>query len=278
MAQKIALFNHKDGVGKTTTTFNLAWMLASKGKRVLMADTDPRCNLTGLILGYEGFEKFYENGKMDNLRDALAPAFESSPKLIEAVDCHPVEGHEGLFLLPGHLRLSEYEVTLSMAQESSGFTQKLQNMPGAIPYLLEKTAKKFDADYLLIDMAPSLSSINQNLLMASDFFAIPTHRYYSSAMAMESLAIVLPLWYTWAKKAQSSDKLRDFEGREYFKPEEPLITLHLWLFAHNGVTPGAKKLLEKHQIYWSDRSDLDALIQQAGLRRLPKFGEEEDMR
>lgn len=214
MAKKIALFNHKGGVSKTTTTFNLAWMLASKGKRVLMADTDPRCNLTGLILGHEGpngFKKFYENGKMDNLRDALAPAFESSPKLIEAVDCLPVEGCEGLFLLPSHLRLSEYEITLGMAQESSGFTQTLQNLPGAIPYLLEKAAKKLDADYVLIDMAPSLSSINQNLLMTSDFFAIPTHPDYFSMMAMESLAIVLPQWYTWAKKAQSSKILRDAE-------------------------------------------------------------------
>jgi len=71
-----------------------------------------------------------------------------------------------------------------------------------------------------------------------------------------------------------SEKLRDFEGREYFRPEKPVITLRLWLFAHNGVTPGAKKLLEKHQIYWSDRSDLDALIQEAGLRRLPKFDDQ----
>lgn len=53
MAQKIALFNHKGGVSKTTTTFNLGWMLASKGKRVILVDTDPQCNLTGMALGEE---------------------------------------------------------------------------------------------------------------------------------------------------------------------------------------------------------------------------------
>jgi cellulose biosynthesis protein BcsQ len=42
MAKKIALFNHKGGVSKTTTTFHLGWMLAAKGKKVLMVDTDPR--------------------------------------------------------------------------------------------------------------------------------------------------------------------------------------------------------------------------------------------
>ena len=53
MAQRIALFNHKGGVSKTTTTFNLGWMLASKGKRVVLVDADPQCNLTGIVLGFK---------------------------------------------------------------------------------------------------------------------------------------------------------------------------------------------------------------------------------
>lgn len=57
MVQKIALFNHKGGVSKTTTTFNLGWMLASKGKRVILVDTDPQCNLTGMALKTEESEE-----------------------------------------------------------------------------------------------------------------------------------------------------------------------------------------------------------------------------
>ena len=53
MVQKIAFFNHKGGVSKTTTTFNLGWMLAEKGKRVIIVDTDPQCNLTGMALAKE---------------------------------------------------------------------------------------------------------------------------------------------------------------------------------------------------------------------------------
>ncbi len=204
MAQRIALFNHKGGVSKTTTTFNLGWMLASKGKKVILVDADPQCNLTGIVLGYTGiteFEQFYK--KETNLRDGIAPAFESRPKLIEAVECIPVKGQKDLFLLPGHIRLSEYEVTLGIAQELSGSIQTLQNLPGSIAYLLEKTAKKFDADYVLIDMNPGLSSINQNLLMTSNFFIVPTNPDYFSVMAIESLATVLPKWYTWAEKART---------------------------------------------------------------------------
>ncbi|MEB3341381.1 ParA family protein [Okeania sp.] len=55
MVKKIAVFNHKAGVGKTTTAFNLGWMLTEKGKTVILAHTDPQCNLTGIILG-EGTE------------------------------------------------------------------------------------------------------------------------------------------------------------------------------------------------------------------------------
>ncbi|MBI1929442.1 AAA family ATPase [Candidatus Poribacteria bacterium] len=212
MTRKIALFNHKGGVSKTTTTFNLGWMLASKGKNILLVDADPQCNLTGLVLGYKGlteFEQFYETETERNLRAGLAPAFESRPKLVEAVDCIPVDGQEGLFLLPGHIRLAEYEVTLGIAQELSGTIQTLQNLPGSISFLLEKTAEKFDTDYVLIDMNPSLSSINQNLLMTSDFFIVPTSPDYFSVMAIDSLTAVLPRWHAWAKKAHSLQILKD---------------------------------------------------------------------
>jgi cellulose biosynthesis protein BcsQ len=177
MAKRIAMFSHKGGVSKTTTTFHLGWMLASKGHRVIVVDADPQCNLSGLILGFKGeneFEHFYEAEGTRNIRAGLAPAFESQPRSIEPVECVAVEGREGLFLLPRHIRLSEYEVTLGIAQELSGSIQTLQNLPGSISYLLNVTAERYRADYVLVDMNPSLSSINQNLLMTSDFFIVPT--------------------------------------------------------------------------------------------------------
>lgn len=213
MVQKIALFNHKGGVSKTTTTFNLGWMLADKGKRVILVDTDPQCNLTGLTLGEESedderrIQEIYNT--TSNIKTGLAPAFESQPRAIEAVDCIRIQGRDDLFLLPGHINLTEYEVTLGIAQELSGSIQTLKNLPGSINDLLEKTATKFNADYMLIDMSPSLGSINQNLLMISDFFLVPTTADFFSVMAIDSLAKVLPRWYAWAKSASSLQILKE---------------------------------------------------------------------
>jgi len=161
MAKRIALFNHKGGVSKTTTAFNLGWMLASRGKTVILVDADPQCNLTGMVLGYGGrteLDQFYENEPGRNIKAGLAPSFESRPSPIVPVECIAVQGRKNLYLLPGHIGLSEYEVTLGIAQELSGTIQTLQNLPGSLSHLLEITAAHHKADYVLIDMNPLLFS------------------------------------------------------------------------------------------------------------------------
>lgn len=218
LVKKIALFNHKDGVGKTTTTFNLGWMLAQKGKRVIVVDADPQSDLTGMILGYKQNElkDFYQKESNRNIRSGLSPAFESMPRLIEAVDCIEVDGVPGLYLLPGHIRLSEYDVLLGIAQELSGNIQTLQNLPGSINYLLEKTAEKFDAEYVLIDMGSGLSSISQNIFSICDFFIVPCSPDYFSVMAFDSLSTILEKWHNWAQKAQ---KLKILQEAVYPYPQ-----------------------------------------------------------
>ena len=211
MATRIALFSHKGGVSKTTTTFNLGWMLAEMGNRVILVDADPQCNLTGMVLGYSGQEldHFYKNEIGRNFRDGLVPAFESRPEPLKAVECVPVCGQTNLYLLPGHIELSEYEVTLGIAQELSGSIQTLQNLPGSMTRVLELTAEHHSADYVLIDLNPSLSSFNQNLVMTSHCFIVPANPDYFSATAVQSLAKILPTWQSWARRAAELPVLKD---------------------------------------------------------------------
>lgn len=201
MIKKICLFNHKGGVSKTTTTYNLGWMLARKGKKVILVDADPQCNLTGLILGEE-FDDFYISRPKDNLKAGISAAFEATPIPLSSIDCFQIPENENLYLVPGHIGLSEYEVPLSISHQLSNTIPTLKNLPGAMNSFLELVSEKYEADYIIIDMNPSLSSINQNLFCLSDYFMVPTSPDYFSVMAINSLSSVLPKWEKWAKMAR----------------------------------------------------------------------------
>jgi chromosome partitioning protein len=201
MATKIAFFNHKGGVGKTTSLFNLGARLAQKGNVVLMIDADTQCNLTLQILGESGYETYYKQKPKNNIKSYLAPAFDSQPILITAGDCISAK-IPNLYVMPGSLDLSGNDTQLSMSFNLSSFLTSMQNLPGSFDYLIQKTAEKYNADFVLIDLNPSLSAINQDLLISSDYFIIPTSTDYFSVQSIYSLATKLPEWENWAKKAR----------------------------------------------------------------------------
>lgn len=215
MAKKVVYFNHKGGVSKTTTTYNLGWMLAEQGKRILVVDADPQCNLTALILG-DNFEPYYfeDATKNNNIKDGVKVAFEGKPQEIQAIECPVAERNPNLFLLPGHANLSEYDAALSFAQTSNNAIATLQNLPGAFNDLINKTAAKYDIDLVFIDLNPGLSAINQNLFVLSDYFIIPTNPDPFSIMAINTLVSVLPRWVDWVERMRPS-----FSEASYPLPE-----------------------------------------------------------
>lgn len=200
--KKIAVFNHKGGVAKTTTTFNMGCALAREGKKILLVDTDSQCNLTLYSMGYEQYETYCEQGNPNNIYGCLIPAYKSQPRLIEAAECYLVE--KNLYLLPGNLDFTENEVQLGIAMQLSNALGSMENLPGAINYLIEKTAEKYEIDFVLFDMNPSLSAINQDVLISADYFLVPTSPDFFSIMAIRSLARVLPNWERWAKEARNT--------------------------------------------------------------------------
>jgi cellulose biosynthesis protein BcsQ len=114
-------------------------------------------------------------------------------------------------LLPGHIGLAEYEVTLGIAQELSGSLVTLRNLPGSLRYLIDATATEYNIDNVIIDMSPSLGAVNQNLLSISDYFIIPMHPDYFSTMAVNSLSNVFPKWRAWAEAAHQNAFLQEAE-------------------------------------------------------------------
>lgn len=197
MAKRVVLFNHKGGVSKTTTVYNLGWMLASQGHKVLLVDADPQCNLSSLILG-DDFDEYYLNQatSLQNIKDGVAAAFMGRPTPIQPVFCNSPPRQPLVTLLAGHATLSEFDASLTFAQTTNALAT-LQNLPGAFNELISQVETANGIDFTLIDLNPGLSAINQNLFLNSDFFLIPTNPDPFSIMALQTLATILPRWGGW---------------------------------------------------------------------------------
>lgn len=192
----ISLFNHKGGVSKTTTTFNLGWMLAEKGYKTLIVDADPQCNLTALVLDYnsvDDIEGFYQENNGCDLASGLDPIMFGNISSMKPGN--PVAtSNKNLFLYCGNLKMSDFETQIGVALTTGEAIPAIKNIPGSLNYLLRETAKHHNFDFVLIDMSPNVGALNHCLLMSSDFFVIPTTPDFFCAQAIKSLNNVLPKW------------------------------------------------------------------------------------
>nr|EKU7552630.1 AAA family ATPase [Klebsiella aerogenes] len=199
MASIISLFNHKGGVSKTTTVFHLGWKIASLGKRVLIVDADPQCNLTGLTLGlddYDSLVKFYDSKQNTDIFNSLAPEFSLEGVMhspLTATSITPTK-NDNLFILAGNIRFSELDTQIATAMTSSNTLPVLRKFVGAFNNLIRKMAAEHDIDIVLVDMSPSVSSTNQCILMSSDYFLVPVSPDFYCYQAIDSLSNVLPKW------------------------------------------------------------------------------------
>jgi len=208
MTTSICLFNHKGGVSKTTTTFNLGWSLAERGHRVLMVDLDSQCNLSGLVLGYraiadEQMEAFYQsrtNLTMKPVVDALMNGV-SPDDVLQADTGRLLEtAQPDLFLLPGHLDTSDLDAQISVALKVASGIPATRNIPGYLPAILHQIAQRHNVDVLLYDLSPNVGGLNEVVLMSSDFFIVPTSPDYFCLQAVGSLKKHILKWHREIKR------------------------------------------------------------------------------
>lgn len=194
-ATRLTLYNHKGGVGKTTLMINIAAALAALGKRVLLVDADPQCNLTSYLVESEVVDDWLDNSdesKGVTIWSALKPFTESSgslktPKVFERL--------KNVFLLPGDIRLSEFEEDLNQIWIEC-LQRKVRGFKGAsaISDLVNKIAERDNIDYVFYDVGPNIGPLNRIILLDCDYFIVPAACDLFSVRALKTLGKSLHSW------------------------------------------------------------------------------------
>lgn len=153
MGKIISLVNQKGGVGKTTTSINLAAALGVLGKKVLLVDLDPQGNATTGV----GFEK---GALRYSIYDALINEKSAS-------DVIKKTKFKNLDLMPANINLAGLDIEfINMQKEDPKFIKGAQ-----LKRVLYEVKDNYD--YILIDCPPSLGILTTNALTASDSIIIP---------------------------------------------------------------------------------------------------------
>ena len=147
--KKLSILNIKGGVGKTTSTINLASTLAEEGKKVLIVDIDAQSNSTMLFKVYD--------------IDALSVSDILLDKNINVIDVIKDTDFDNIDILPSNISLAftEKKILLDVTR----------NQQNRLKKALEQVEDKYD--YCLIDCPPSLNMITINALVASDEVIVP---------------------------------------------------------------------------------------------------------
>jgi chromosome partitioning protein len=159
----IAITNQKGGVGKTTTTVNLAAGLAEKGRRTLVVDLDPQGNATGVL----------------GLRDSETPGLYDA--LVGGANCGDLiqpTRLENLSAITADLDLAGAEVEVA----------KMEDHLSQLRNALEPLRQNQSFDFCLLDCPPSLGILMSNALTAADELLIPIQCEY---FALEGLGLLM---------------------------------------------------------------------------------------
>lgn len=221
--KKIALFNHKGGVGKTTLTVNVADALVDLGKRVLLVDADPQCNLTSFYISEPELEDLLaqsdEEGSGATLWSALKPVVRGRGDVgrIDAWDIR--EGD--ISLLPGDVLLSDYEEVLPAAwTECFARRSRGYDVVTALGQVVENAAAEVNADIVMYDVGPNVGALNRAVLLDCDYFISPVAADLFSLRALStvgrSLGKWIADWKTIRDLAPADDLLRLPSGRPHF--------------------------------------------------------------
>ena len=175
MAKTISIFNNKGGVGKSTISWNLAHSLGDAGKKILLIDFDPQCNLSLAVLGEERFVKTLpvQNVPYGNtIRSFLQRFLQNTGG--EEVFLHKGEHtNPNVDLIAGDFWLNIYAESLNVGADlltGTGLSRYV-----ALKRIISKAEEKagHEYDFAIIDLPPSFGALVRAAFCSSDYFIVP---------------------------------------------------------------------------------------------------------
>lgn len=222
VTQKVLTFlNNKGGVGKTSLIYHLAWISAKLGKKVVAADLDPQANLTAAFLEEDEIEQLWNDPKRGstiyNCVKPLARVGDITEPILQKVT-------NNLYLIPGDVRLSNYEDSLSGEWPNSMQGQNLyrpMRVLSSFWQVMQMAAQQVRADIILVDVGPNLGAINRSVLIATDYLVIPLGADLFSLQGLKNLGPTLRSWNSdwndrlknWEQKHEEGDSLELPNGK-----------------------------------------------------------------
>lgn len=189
----ISVINYKGGVGKTTTTANVAGQLAWTGKNVLLVDLDPQASLTFSLVRPEDWEsKLSEKRTIKRWFDAAIVGEEAAMDelLYEKMRVNEVlKGRGRLALIPSHLGLINVDMELAVLLGARTMIELKRNYV-KVHQRLARGLAEIDSeafDYVFIDCPPNFNIVTKTAIVASDHVLIPAKPDYLSTLGIDYL-------------------------------------------------------------------------------------------
>lgn len=197
MIRTFAFYNHKGGVSKTTTTFNLAALLSSRhGKKVLLIDADPQSNLTENFFAPPSEEQD-ERLPGTSIYDALRPRFDGSAGKIDVskIELPRHKLYKDLYILRGDWNFSLAERYFSSAL-ALAITESVheKNTYNVLNNLIQDLISAHKFDHVLVDLGPSSGAITNLALLSCDGYFIPVTPDRFCTQAVDALANLIKVW------------------------------------------------------------------------------------
>lgn len=188
----------KGGVGKTTLTVNIADALVDAGKRVLLIDADPQCNLTSFYIDEPRLEALLGGSDEDNsdatIWSAIKPVVLGRGG-IKKVGLWQLGASQNLSLFPGDVLLSEFEEELPQAWTDS-FARKVRgyDVMGALSNAVTQAGNEINADVCIYDLGPNVGALNRAILLDCDYFITPVAADLFSLRALSTVGKSIARW------------------------------------------------------------------------------------